>query len=39
MYCCDMGNGMFVMMKDVFVLIYVKGCYWGGVWIGYKVVG
>lgn len=36
-YCCDMGNGQFVLMKDVFVLIVVGGWLWGVLRIGYSV--
>lgn len=38
-YRRDMGNGAFVMMKDVSAPIYVNGRHWGGLRIGYKVAG
>ncbi|MGL6156621.1 MAG: methyl-accepting chemotaxis protein, partial [Ralstonia mannitolilytica] len=37
-YRRDMGNGTFVMMKDVSAPIYVRGRHWGGFRMGYKVV-
>jgi len=35
-YRRDMGNGNFVLMKDVSAPIMVKGKHWGGVRIGFK---
>lgn len=35
-YRRDMGNGNFVLMKDVSAPIFVKGKHWGGVRIGFK---
>ncbi|MBL1845079.1 methyl-accepting chemotaxis protein, partial [Klebsiella pneumoniae] len=37
-YRRDMGNGTFVMMKDVSAPIYVRGRHSGGFRMGYKVV-
>lgn len=38
-YRRDMGNGAFVMMKDVSAPIFVRGRHWGGVRMGYRVEG
>lgn len=35
-YRRDMGNGEFVMMKDLSAPIYVNGVHWGGVRFAYK---
>ena len=36
-YRRDMGNGQFVLMKDVSAPIVVNGRHWGGFRIGYKI--
>ncbi len=36
-YRRDMGNNMFVMMKDLSVPIYVRGRHWGGLRMGIKL--
>ncbi|MDD5298701.1 MAG: methyl-accepting chemotaxis protein [Rhodocyclaceae bacterium] len=35
-YRRDMGNGQFVLMKDLSAPIYVNGRHWGGLRMGYK---
>lgn len=36
-YRRDMGNGDFVMMKDLSAPIFVNGAHWGGIRLAYKV--
>ncbi len=36
-YRRDMGNGVFVMMKDVSAPIFIGGRHWGGLRLAYKV--
>lgn len=36
-YCCDMGGGIYMLIKDVLVLIMVNGWYWGCLWLLYKL--
>ena len=38
-YRRDMGNGEFIMMKDVSAPIFVNGRHWGGFRIGVKLAG
>ncbi|TGD70814.1 methyl-accepting chemotaxis protein [Mangrovimicrobium sediminis] len=38
-YRRDMGGGKFAMMKDLSAPISVRGKHWGGLRIGYKMVG
>jgi methyl-accepting chemotaxis protein len=36
-YRRDMGNGNFVLMKDVSAPIYINGTHWGGLRIAYRI--
>jgi methyl-accepting chemotaxis protein len=36
-YRRDMGNGIFVLMKDISAPIYINGTHWGGLRIAYRI--